>query len=133
MKPIYILISLLMISMGLFSQSATNSNKDSLNKIYVNQNWTATDYADLVDKINFRFKFQNKEDDSRTIMANFFQMDNASLWKLNKDGLTKCSTNHESLYKLWEKTYDHVTKDFWDKNCKGLIVLMILDGIIQEE
>jgi hypothetical protein len=122
-----------MISAGVFSQSTTNSDKDSLNKIYSAQNWTGSDYADLVEKINFRFKFRNRDDDSRAIMTTFYQMDNASLWKLNKEGVLKCSSSHESLYKLWEKTYDHVTQDFWDKNCKGLIVLMIQDGIIHEE
>ena len=111
------------------------ANLDRWYDIYEENEYTALDYIELIDKINFKFvkdpTFINE--DMKTFKAVLLQLESDALRQMNLDANYYCSLKHDEFYLLWNMYYPKITKEFWDMNCKGLFILMKLDRVVVVE
>ena len=127
---LFIILSCLMFSFF----SHTSAQEKDYTKLYENDYWSASDYTKAIDTFiyytNFKFVKDLKSYGVKSIKAMFLNMTVEEIKQMNIDGEYYCSVKHEDCYNLWQLYYPSITKDTFDRYCKGLIVFMILDGVL---
>lgn len=92
--------------------------------------WVANNYVWLIDFIDWKPVKKMKPYDIKDIKATFLLISPSDIRQLNLDGIYYCSAKHDDMYQLWNLYYPKVSKENWDKYCRGFIGLLNFDGFI---
>lgn len=77
------------------------------------------------------FKPVKSTTDMRQFKSVILTLSERAYVQINIDTWALCSNKHEEYFLLYNMYYKPVSKDYYDTNCKGLIALMLLDGLIK--
>lgn len=124
-----VLFSIIFYVNNSFGQAWSTPNLDpKWDNQYHNEAWTASDIADLMEKVKFKPISQEMQGvDLKYLKVVLLQLSNGQIEQMNRDAWYLGSTKHDDYYKIWNMLYANITKEFWDKNCKGLLCLMLID------
>jgi|ERR1017187_7348367 hypothetical protein len=126
MKKIVLFFLLAAMSHIAFSQSQID---EKWSKQYYDEKYKALDLMKLIDAT--KFKPTSKEmrgTDIKYFKAAILQLSDPAIEQMNRDARYLCSIKHDDYFEVWNMFYTKITKDYWDKNCKGLLCLMCLDN-----
>lgn len=59
------------------------------------------------------------------------QLSYDNMRQLNDEGNYYCTFKSDECFDLWNMYHKKIDKAYYDKNCKGLTILMELDGMIK--
>jgi len=97
-------------------------------KGYSSQTWTASDVNNLIDLVGYK-SYLRKDVDTKMLKTIFLQFSPQIYIQLNDESAYLCSAKHDDYFAIWNMYHPKLDKAFWDKNCKGLIILLRIDNI----
>ncbi|MFD2934861.1 hypothetical protein ACFS25_13785 [Spirosoma flavum] len=99
---------------------------------YTSQVWDASDVSNLLDIFEYK-SHQKKDMTSKQLRIVFSKYSPDVFAKLNRESDSLCCLKHEEYRELWNKSHPKVDQSFWDMYCKGLIMLMKVDGTLNDK
>jgi len=90
---------------------------------------TGDDICNLMEKINFKAinNIKGKEKQMKIILLSL-DSNSSELKQMNIDAWYLATKKNDAFYRIWNLEYTNISKEFWDKNNKGLIMLILLDN-----
>ena len=95
--------------------------------------WKATDYTMFIDTIKFKPVKEFKNYSIKDIKTAILSLGQTEIRQMNITGNYQCQTRNEENFEIWKLYYPRVSKEMWNKYCKGFIALMDLDGFIYHQ
>lgn len=116
----------------------SNFNIDSTWDYYYNNNpsgiennYQASNFIDIVEKVNFTPKRSELNGSQQLLQRALLMLDSGSLRQMMITGNYYSRTyKHDDYFRLYNMTYNQISKNTWDRLCPYLIPLMNLDGTV---
>ena len=102
---------------------------EKLSKQYIHEHWDALSIVKLIDAIDFKPTDKRfKDHDIKYFKAAILNMSENDLEIFRRKAWYQCSAKHKEMHELWNLFYREAKDAMWNKFCKGLLILMILDN-----
>lgn len=114
-----------LLHVTLYSQE-TRSNP--YGEKYKDPQFNGLKIVNIIDKIGF--KPFNRTNDMTKFKTAILQLSDKAYAQLNIDTWYYCSLKHEEYYQIYNLNFKPITRDIYDENCKAIIALMLIDGVV---
>jgi hypothetical protein len=126
MKQSILIVLFTLTCLSTFSQSKVDPK---WSEQYYKEEWSASSLSKLIDVVKFKpVSSVYKGADMKFFKVAILQLNQPDIEQMNRDAWYLCSTKHDDYFEVWNMFYSKITKEYWDKNCKGLVALMCLDN-----
>ena len=127
MKTITISIIFSLLS---FHMQAQNLKPDPYENKYDDKDFNGLKVAQVMDGCGF--KPIKRTTDIRQFKSVILQLSDRAYTQFNIDTWYLCSYKHEENFQIYNMYYKPITRNYYDENCKSLLVLMLIDGTIKQ-
>ena len=138
MKPIIFILLLTGISLSANAQS-NNTQLDPFWESYYVKNpaailskYSVKDFIAIVDSVDFVPTNANLKRNVSVFKKGFYRMDQKMLQQMSVEGLYQAKTKkHRDYFFLYNRTYNPISEERWNKFCPYLIIFMVFDELIK--
>lgn len=104
-------------------------NKNPTN---IKTNYTAKDFIAIVDSVEFVPSSVNLKKNTALFKKGLNRIDIKSLQQMSVEGWYQARTKkHREYFFLYNRTYNPITEERWNRLCPYLIILMVFDELIK--